>query len=239
MHQHEVKSTFFADSEPQLAGADTERHSVAANDVVALASEMSVPARVGCVGCESGEPPIWCADDSLLVETPLETNTPPQTNIVLSSEVMQELRRLVRAELVHLNLAQQTTRSLETTDTPSKDLPCCHCRMCGASVPSTSLFCPKCDGFQGGLATERYHNDKSEFERENLAPPLPPAFSGHVLQPQKRTQMYIGIAIAMAFAAGLTLSVVRARTVSTERHVNQAAYEFWCGPTSRNRDTGP
>jgi hypothetical protein len=33
--------------------------------------------------------------------------------------------------------------------------------------------------------------------------------------------MYIGI--AMAFAAGLTLSVVHARTVNTERHVNQPA----------------
>lgn len=207
---------FIADSEPQLAGADTERHSAAANGVGRSASEMSVAARVGCVGCESAEPSIRCEpDDSMLVETPLETN------IVLSSEVMQELRRLVRAELVHLNLAQQTTKSLETTEIRSKALPCYHCRSCGASVPSTSLFCPKCDLFQGRVATERCHDDKSHFEPENLAPPLLPASRVHVLQPQKRVQMYIGI--AMAFAAGLTLSVVHARTVNTERHVNQPA----------------
>jgi hypothetical protein len=141
---------FIADGERQLIGADTKRHSAAANGMGPSASEM---------GCERDEPSIRCgADDSMLVETPLETA------IVLSSEVMQELRRLVRAELVQLSLSQQTTRSLETADTRTEALPRCHCRMCGASVPSTSLFCPKCDSFQGCVATERCHDDKSHFE---------------------------------------------------------------------------
>ncbi len=202
---------FITDSEPQPAGAHTERPPAPAN-WLSSAIKKSVNVREGC---ESAEPLIRRgADDSMTVETPLETN------IVLSSEVMRELRRLVRAELVHLNLRQQITRSLETTDTRSKALACCHCRMCGASVPSTSLFCPKCDTFHGPVATELCHNEKSHFEPENLAPLLPPAFRIHVLQPQRRTQMYIGI--AMALAAGLTLSVVHARTVNTERHVSQA-----------------
>ncbi len=166
---------FIAGSERQFIGTDAERHSAAANSMGPSAIEVSVPARVGCVGCESAEPSIRCgADDPVHVETPLETN------IVLSSEVMQELRRLVRAELADLNLTQQITSSLETTDTRSKAVPCCHCRMCGASVPSTSLFCPKCDSFQGHFATEgcpddRSYDDRSYFDVENLAPPLPPA----------------------------------------------------------------
>src|SRR5882724_8452795 len=158
---------FIAGSERQFIGADVERHTAAANCMGPSAIEASVPARVGC---ESAEPLIRCgADDPMHVETPLEIV------IVLSSEVMQELRRLVRAELVQLNLSRQATRSLETTDTRAKALPCCHCRMCGASVPSTSLFCPKCDSFQGHLAAERCLDDRSYFDAENLAPPLPAA----------------------------------------------------------------
>jgi hypothetical protein len=157
---------FIADSEPQPAGARTERHSAPAKRP-ALAIQMPVNVRDRC---ERAERSIRReAGDSMLVETPLETN------IVLSSELMHELRRLVRAEVADLNLTQQITKSLETTDTRSEAVPCCHCRMCGASVPSTSLFCPKCDTFHGRVATELCHDDKSHFEPENLAPLLPPA----------------------------------------------------------------
>jgi len=106
--------------------------------------------------CESAEPLIRCgADDPMHVETPLEIV------IVLSSEVMQELRRLVRAELVQLNLSRQATRCWKPRIHGLKLCPAAIAVCAEASVPSTSLFCPKCDSFQGTLRAERCLDDRS------------------------------------------------------------------------------
>jgi len=88
-------------------------------------------------------------------------------------------------------------------------------------VPSTSLFCVKCDSFQGSVAKEQYDDGESRSQLENLAVPVSPAPIVHVSRPRKLAQMSIGIAIA--FLAGLMILVVHARTVNTERHFRQPA----------------
>jgi len=93
--------------------------------------------------------------------------------------------------------------------------------MCGASLPSINLFCPKCDSFQGAVATGQCHDGESRSQHENLTLRKPPASGACALWPQKRARMSIGI--AMAFAAGLALSTVHARTANRDRHANQPA----------------
>jgi hypothetical protein len=128
----------------------------------------------------AGKPPILSTGDERHLD--VRNRLPTEISISLSSEVMQELRRLVRGELARLNLAQ-TTIAGEAEHTQCEPLPSRCCRMCGASVPSTSLFCPKCDSFQGAVMAGQCHDGESRSQHENLALPKPlafgPALYGH------------------------------------------------------------
>jgi hypothetical protein len=114
-------------------------------------------------------------------EVPMKTEPegafqlPAEISISLSSKVMQEVRRLVKAELVGLDLVQSRTKSPETKDTQSKALPSCACRTCGTPVPVNRLFCPKCDSFQGSVAKGQCPGGESHSQPHNLTPPRPAA----------------------------------------------------------------
>ena len=122
---------------------------------------------------------------------------------------------LKAVDLLQVAEAPQSTRSVEAK--PSECLPkaCCSC---GASVPAHKLFCPKCDSFQGSVATSECHDDRSQSDAGHLAFPEPPIFWIRALWPQTWAQMPRWMAIALP--AGLMLLAVLAITVHKERPGN-------------------
>jgi len=150
------------------------------------------------------------APTNMLVGSPMKERSEGEANcstleqmaaevtIVLSFAVAQELRSLVRAEVVQWNLVQQAGRSSETADIPAKDIHSRSCRVCRSSVSSTCLFCPKCNSFQGAVAAEQCHTDERQSQPGNLELPMLQGSGAHILRPGKWRQISIGITIAVA-----------------------------------------
>jgi AMIN domain len=140
--------------------------------------------------------------------------------ISLSAEVIEEMRQLVREELASAGL--ELTSIVNITERTQHDFrKGRHCGGCDALVPSVNLFCPKCGTFQGSVATERYRDCETNLDPEKVVPPGPAARITGISQPLKQVRKRIGV--AMALAACLTFSVVYARSVNREHHVNQMA----------------
>src|SRR5437870_13051802 len=89
----------------------------------------------------------------------------------------------VVTELLQAAELLQPTQSVEG-EKQSESLPS-PCRSCGSSVPVDRLFCPKCDAFQGPVATGECDDDESRSEPEHLAFHEPPVSWIRTLWPQK------------------------------------------------------
>jgi len=138
-----------------------------------------------------------------------------ETSIFLSSEIIEKLRRLVKAAL---NPEEKTIPS-QIEHIQCQSLPPRHCRTCGAPVPSTSLFCAICGSFQGSIAKQQSDDGESRAQSENLALPVAAILKAHASLPRKLAHM--SIVIAMAFLAGLTILVIHARIVKRERYLHR------------------
>ncbi len=124
------------------------------------------------------------------------------------TELLRAAERLQAAE------APQSTHGVEAKQSESLPRPC---RSCGSPVPADKLFCPKCDSFQGSIATEECHDEESHAEPEHLVFPEPSASWIHALWAQKAPMPRW---MVIALQVGLMLSVVLALTVHEERSVN-------------------
>ncbi len=120
----------------------------------------------------------------------------------------------VATELIEAAELLQSTQRVES-EKQSESLPS-PCRSCGSQVPVDKLFCPKCDSFQGSVATGECHDDESHAEPEHLAFPEPSVSWIRALWAQKARMprwMAIALPVGLMLLVVLVFAIFRAHIV--------------------------